>query len=306
VTEADLLAEAFDAQRTRLRAVAFRMLGSAVEADDAVQETWLRLARSDATGIDNLAGWLTTVTSRVCLDLLRARAARREDPIEVHLPDPFIEPDDGTGPEQQAVLADSVGLALLVVLDVLSPTERLAFILHDVFAVPFDEVGAILGRSPAAAKQLASRARRRLRAAPAGDVDHARQRELVQAFLAAAQHGDFDRLLTVLDPDVVLRADAGAGGLGPSQVVRGSRAVAGQALRFAPIGRHAVPALVNGSPGLVAVQHGQPIAVLGVRIRQQKIIGIDIVADPARLRRLDLTAWSTHQPAVVPTRSAED
>lgn len=292
--EGDHLAAGFDAQRARLRAVAYRILGSAVEADDAVQETWLRLVRSDTNVIDNLNGWLTTVTSRVCLDMLRARAARREDPLEVHLPDPVIGRDDGTGPEQQALLADAVGVALLVVLEILSPTERLAFILHDVFAMPFDEIGRILERSPAAAKQLASRARRRLQGATqTQNTDRARQRHLVDAFLAAARSGDFDRLLAVLDPDVVLRADAGAGALGPSQLVRGSRAVAGQALKFAPIGRHARPALVNGSAGLIAIQHGQPIAVLGVRIKGEKIVEIDILADPERIRRLDLTAWST-------------
>ena len=289
--DGDLLAQTFEAQRTRLKNIAHRMLGSSVEADDAVQETWLRLARSDTRGVANIAGWLTTVISRVCLDMLRARAARREDSLEVHLPDPVIGRDDSAGPEQQVLLADSIGLALLVVLDTLSPTERLAFVLHDVFAVPFDDIGLILERSPAAAKQLASRARRRLGAAgPAAEIDHARARQLVDAFLAAAQSGDFDGLLAVLDPDVVLRADAGSGPLGPSQLVRGSRAVAGQALRFAPIGRNARRASVNGSPGLIAVQNGRPIAVLGVRIRQDKIIGIDILADPERLRRVDLAA----------------
>ena len=289
----DWLIQGFQAHRSQLRAVAYRMLGSVGEADDAVQETWLRLARSDTSVIDNLDGWLTTVTSRVCLDMLRARAARREDPLEVHVPDPVVSRDDGDDPEQQALLADSVGMALLVVLDTLSPTERLAFVLHDVFAVPFDQLGPILERSPAAAKQLASRARRRLRgAAPSQDADRARQRQLVEAFLAAAQGGDFERLLLVLHPDVVLRADAGAGPLGPSRLVRGSTAVAGQALRFAPIGRNARTALINGSPGLIAVQHGQPIAVLSVTTRDGTITRIDILADPERLRRLDLTAWA--------------
>ena len=270
--EPDGLTQAFQAQRTHLRAVAYRMLGSLGEADDAVQETWLRLARSDAAGIDNLGGWLTTVTSRVCLDMLRARASRREDPLDVHVPDPVVGRADGDDPEEQAVLADSVGLALLVVLDTLSPTERLAFVLHDIFGVPFEQVGTILDRSPDAAKQLASRARRRLRgASPTDDVDHAQQRRLLDAFLAAAREGDFDRLLAVLDPDVVLRADAGAGPLGPSQLIRGARAVAGQAVRFAPIGRHARPALVNGTPGLFATANGQPLAVLSVTIRHGRI-----------------------------------
>ena len=291
--EPDWLTQGFQAQRAQLRAVAYRMLGSVREAEDAVQETWLRLARSDTSSIDNLNGWLTTVTSRVCLDMLRARAARREDPLEVHVPDPIVSREDGNDPEQQALLADSVGMALLVVLATLSPTERLAFVLHDIFAVPFDQLGPILERSPAAAKQLASRARRRLRgAAPSQDADRARQRQLVDAFLAAAQGGDFERLLLVLPPDVVLRADAGAGPMGPSQLVRGSAAVAGQALRFAPIGRNARPALINGSPGLIAVHDGQPLAVLAVTMQDGLIVEIDILADPERLRRLDLTAWA--------------
>jgi RNA polymerase sigma factor (sigma-70 family) len=293
VGEPDWLTKGFQAHRTQLRAVAYRMLGSVGEAEDAVQETWIRLARSDTSSIDNLNGWLTTVTSRVCLDMLRARAARREDPLEVHVPDPIVSREDGGDPEQQALLADSVGMALLVVLDTLSPNERLAFVLHDIFAVPFDQLGPIMERSPAAAKQLASRARRRLRgAAPSQDADRARQRQLVDAFLAAAQSGDFERLLLVLDPEVVLRADAGAGPMGPSRLVRGSAAVAGQALRFAPIGRNARPALINGSPGLIAVRDGQPIAVLAVAVRDGRIVEIDILADPERLRRLDLTAWA--------------
>jgi RNA polymerase sigma factor (sigma-70 family) len=298
VDEPDWLTQGFQAHRTHLRAVAYRMLGSLGEAEDAVQETWLRLARSDTNGVRNVGGWLTTVISRVCLDMLRARAARREDPLDVHVPDPIISRAGGADPEQQALLADSVGLALLVVLDTLSPTERLAFVLHDIFAVPFEQIGPILERSPAAAKQLASRARRRLRgAAPAPPADHAQQRRLLDAFLAAARQGDFDRLLAVLDPDVVLRADAGAGPLGPSQLVHGARAVAGQALRFAPIARDAQPALVNGTPGLVAAPHGQPISVMGVTIRHGKIVEINILADPERLRRLDLTAWATDPPA---------
>lgn len=291
--ESDALTQSFEAHRTHLRAVAYRMLGSVGEAEDAVQETWLRLAGSDASGIGNLGGWLTTVTSRVCLDMLRARSARREDPLDVHVPDPVVSRPDGADPEQQALLADSVGLALLVVLDTLSPTERLAFVLHDIFAVPFEQVGPILERSPAAAKQLASRARRRLRGAvPPTDADQARQRQLLEAFLAAAREGDFDRLLTVLDPDVVLRADAGDGPLGPSQLVHGARAVAGQALRFAPIARHAHHVLVNGSPGLIAARDGRPIAVLGVTVRLGRIVEIDILADPERLEHLDLNGWA--------------
>jgi RNA polymerase sigma factor (sigma-70 family) len=290
VDESDWLARSFEAQRAHLRAVAYRMLGSLSDADDAVQETWLRLARSDTSGVQNLGGWLTTVAARVCLDMLRARAARREDPLDVHVPDPIVSPAVGSGPEQEALLADSVGLALLVVLDTLSPTERLAFVLHDVFAVPFEEIAPILDRSPAAAKQLASRARRRLSVAgPAPDPDLARQREIVDAFLAAARQGDFAALLAVLAPDVVLRADAGAGPMGPSRLVHGSRAVAGQVRGFARFAQFARPVLVNGTPGLIAAPDGQPISVMGVTIQDGRITEIDVLADPERLRRLDLT-----------------
>ena len=288
--ESESLARSFEAHRAHLRAVAYRMLGSLSDADDAVQETWLRLARSDTSGVQNIGEWLTTVAARVCLDMLRARAARREDPLDVYVPDPIVSPAVGSGPEQEALLADSVGLALLVVLDTLSPTERLAFVLHDVFAVPFDEIARILDRSPAAAKQLASRARRRLGGTgPAPNADLARQRDVVDAFLTAARKGDFGALLTVLDPDVVLRADAGAGPMGPSRLVHGSRAVAGQTLGFARFARFARPVLVNGTPGLIAVADGQAISVMGVTIRGDKIVEIDILADPEPLRRLDLT-----------------
>jgi RNA polymerase sigma factor (sigma-70 family) len=290
VDESDWLARSFEAHRAHLRAVAYRMLGSLSDADDAVQETWLRLARSDTSGVQNLGGWLTTVAARVCLDMLRARAARREDPLDVHVPDPIVSPAVGSGPEQEALLADSVGLALLVVLDTLSPTERLAFVLHDVFAVPFAEIARILDRSPAAAKQLASRARRRLGSTwPAPNADLARQRDIVGAFLTAARKGDFGALLTVLDPDVVLRADAGAGPMGPSRLVHGSRAVAAQALGFARFARFARPVLVNGTPGLIAAPDGQVMSVMGVTISGDKIVEIDILADPERLRQLDLT-----------------
>ena len=288
--ESESLARSFEAHRAHLRAVAYRMLGSLSDADDAVQETWLRLARSDTSGVQNIGGWLTTVAARVCLDMLRARAARREDPLDVYVPDPIVSPAVGSGPEQEALLADSVGLALLVVLDTLSPTERLAFVLHDVFAVPFDEIARILDRSPAAAKQLASRARRRLGGTgSAPNADLVRQRDIVDAFLTAARTGDFGALLAVLDPDVVLRADAGAGPMGPSRLVHGSRAVAGQTLGFARFARFARPVLVNGTPGLIAVADGQAISVMGVTIRGDKIVEIDILADPERLRRLDLT-----------------
>lgn len=277
---------AFEAERPRLRALAYRMLGSVADADDAVQEAWLRLSRTDAATIGNLGGWLTTVTGRVCMDLLRSRTARREEPWEVHVPDPLIGPlaDD---PEQHAVMSDAVGVALLVVLDTLSPTERLAFVLHDVFAVPFDQVGTILERSPAAAKQLASRARSKIRSAgPAEPADHARRQQVVDAFLAASRDGDFDGLLAVLDPDVVLRADAGHGGLGPSQLLRGADVVARQAHRYAGLAQHAERVSVNGSPGLMVVMDGRVLAVLAVEVHGDRIVEIDILADPVRLTHL--------------------
>src|SRR6478752_7524233 len=240
-------AEQFEALRPKLQSVAYRMLGTVGEAEDAVQEAWLRLNRSDEDAIDNLGGWLTTVVARISLDMLRSRRARREDAAGAWLPDAIVAPEDG--PEQEALLADSVGLALLVVLDTLSPAERLAFVLHDVFDVPFDQIGAVLERSPAAAKQLASRARRRLRRTAASPrADLARQRGIVDAFLSAARDGDFEGLLAVLDPDVVLRADAGDAPIGPSQLIRGAHAVASQALRFAELARFARPVLVNGTP----------------------------------------------------------
>ncbi len=287
----DGLATSFEAHRAHLRAVAYRMLGSLSEAEDAVQETWLRLARADTSEVTNLGGWLTTVVARVCLDMLRARKARREDPFDVHLPDPIVGPAPDSDPEPHALLADSLGLALLVVLDTLSPTERLAFVLHDIFAVSFDEVASILDRSPAAAKQLASRARRRLRGAPPRTaVDPLRHRQVVNAFLAAAREGDFDALLTVLDPEVVLRADAGAGPLGPSRLIHGAPAVARQALRFASLARFARPVTVNGGPGLLGTRDGKPFSILSATIRDDAIIEIDILADPQRLARLDLSS----------------
>ena len=285
--DTEWLSDRFEAHRSHLRGVAYRMLGSLAEADDAVQETWLRLARSD-TEVDNLRAWLTTVVSRICLDMLRGRATRREETFDVHLPDPIVTPP-GDDPEQHAVLADSVGLALLVVLDTLSPAERLAFVLHDVFALPFEQIGAILDRSPAAAKQLASRARRRIQGTSSvSNVDAGRQREIVDAFLAAAREGDFDRLVALLDPDVVLRGDAGDGPLGPSRLVRGAAAVAQQAGRYAALARFARPVLVNGSPGLLAVRDGQPLALLSVTVRDDKIVELDVLADPSRLEVLEL------------------
>src|SRR3954469_16070315 len=256
--EREYLAERFEANRMHLSAVAYRMLGSVNEADDAVQEAWLRLNRSDAAAIDNLDGWLTTVVARVSLDMRRSRAARLEQPLGTRVPEPIVSREDQADPEHEALLADSVGLALLVVLETLSPAERLAFVLHDTFGVSFEEIAPIVGRSPAAARQLASRARRRVRgAAPAPDPDLARQRQVVDAFLAAARGGDFDALLAVLDPDVVLRADTGA--LRPGTVVRGAQAVAGGALTFARLARSARAVLVNGTGGFIAALPRSPV-----------------------------------------------
>jgi RNA polymerase sigma factor (sigma-70 family) len=288
--EGDWLAERFEENRPNLRAVAYRMLGSLAEADDAVQEAWFRLGRSNASGIENLGGWLTTVVARVCLNMLQSRKARREEPLDAHVPDPIVSREDAFDPEQEALLADSVGLALLVVLETLHPAERLAFVLHDMFDVPFEEIAPIVGRSPAAARQLASRARRRIKGAtPVPDADLARQRDVVNAFLAAARSGDFEALLTVLDPDVVLRADVGAVPAGVSGVIRGAPAVAEQALAYARrLGPFARPALVNGAAGVVAAPGGRPVSVLGFTVTRGKIVEIDILADPERLSRLDL------------------
>ena len=285
--ERDWLAERFEEHRTHLRGVAYRMLGSLSEADDAVQEAWLRLSRSDADEIENLGGWLTTVVGRVSLNMLRSRKSRREDPFAVHLPEPIVDRADGTDPEHEALVADSVGLALLVVLETLSPAERLAFVLHDIFAVPFDEIAPIVDRSPEAARQLASRARRRVRAentVPDADLDA--QREVVEAFLAAAREGDFDRLVAVLDPDVVLRADFGAAA---SREVRGATAVIGQATFYSQLGLEMKPALVNGAVGVVTTRDGRPFSVGGFTVRHGRIVEMDWLADPVRLRELDLT-----------------
>jgi RNA polymerase sigma factor (sigma-70 family) len=288
VDEGDRLAERFEANRTHLRAVAYRMLGSLSEADDAVQESWLHLSRADTRGVENLGAWLTTVVARVCLDMLRSRKSRREEPLGAHMPEPIVSREDGIDPEHEALLADSVGLALLVVLETLAPAERLAFVLHDMFAVPFDEIAALVGRSPTAARQLASRARRRVQAAATvPDADLSRQREVVDAFLAASRDGDFDALVALLDPDVVLRADIGPEPAGAWRQVRGARAVAEQALAFSWRAQFAHPALVNGAAGLVVAGRGRPYAVMGFTVTRGKIIEIDILADPARLRQID-------------------
>jgi len=288
VDEQEFLAGRFESNRPRLRAVAYRMLGSVSEADDAVQEAWLRLNRSDASAVENLEGWLTTVVARVSLDILRSRKARHEEPLRGHVPEPIVSRDDEADPEHEALLADSVGLAMLVVLDNLAPAERLAFVLHDMFAVPFDEIAPIVERSPDAARQLASRARRRVRgSAPVPDPNLDRQREVVDAFLAAARDGDFDALVAVLDPDVVLRADRGPARPG-SVEVHGADEVARRALSFARLAPAARPALVNGAAGFVVAPGGRPFAVVGFTVTDGKIIEIDLLADRERLRALDL------------------
>jgi RNA polymerase sigma factor (sigma-70 family) len=285
--ENDFLAEQFEMNRTHLRAVAYRMLGSISAADDAVQEAWVRLSRTDTSGVENLAGWLTTVVGRVCLDILRSRRSRREEPLGARFPDPIVGRQSGTDPEHEALLSDSVGLALLVVLETLTPAERLAFVLHDMFAVPFDEIAPIVGRSPDATRQLASRARRRVRgAATVPDADLARQREVVDAFLAAARGGDLDALVAVLDPEVVLRADHAAVPAGDSREVRGAPAVARMAAKGRA--RAARPALVNGAVGVAVAPRGRLLMVLGFTTSGGKIVEIDVVADPERLRQLDL------------------
>lgn len=284
------LGERFEASRARLRAVAYRMLGSLTDAEDAVQEAWLRLSRSDANAIENLDGWLTTVVARVCLDILRSRKSRPEEPLGVHLPDPVVSFADESEPEHEALMADSVGLAMLVVLEQLSPTERLAFVLHDVFDVSFDEIATIVDRSPTAARQLASRARRRVQGTtPPPDADLARQRAVVDAFVAAARGGDFDALLAVLDPDVVLRADRGGAAL---KVIRGARAVAAQATLIRRVPDLIVRrALVNGSAGIVSwLPDGRPLSVMAFTVMRGKIVEIDVLADADRLRRLTLPA----------------
>ena len=283
----DWLAQRFEENRTHLRAVAYRMLGSQTEADDAVQETWLRLSRSDTSGVENLRGWLTTVVARLCLDILRSRTARPEEPLEesAQAPEPIAGGHAGIDPEHGALLADSVGLALMVVLQTLSPPERVAFVLHDMFDLPFDEIAPIVGRSPAAARQLASRARHRVQGATAPDPDRTRQQALVDAFLAASRGGDFDALVAVLAPNVVLRADPAAVRMGATAEVRGAKAVADT---FKGRAQAAQLALVNGAAGLVWAAGGQPRVVFEFTTAGGKIVTIELVADPERLRRLDL------------------
>jgi RNA polymerase sigma factor (sigma-70 family) len=282
------LAQQFEEQRPHLRAVAYRMLGSLSEADDAVQDAWMRLSRADRSEVENLGAWLTTVVARVALNMLRSRKTRREQPLDVHVPDPIIDSADGTDPEHEALLADSVGLALLVVLETLTPAERLAFVLHDMFAVPFEQIATIVERSPDATRQLASRARRRVRGtAPLPDADLGAQWQVVDAFIAAAREGDFDALVAVLDPDVVLRADAGLTGL--SRHVSGATTVAGQALMWSRVDLSLRRALINGAAGIVSLRQGRPFSVGSFIVRNGRIAEIDILADPERVSQLDLT-----------------
>jgi RNA polymerase sigma factor (sigma-70 family) len=296
VDDPDQLARQFEQHRGQLRAVAYRMLGSLAEAEDAVQEAWLRLSRSDVSEVGNLAGWLTTVVSRVCLDMLRSRKSRREDSLDTFVPDPIIGREaGGLGPEDEALQADAVGLALLVVLETLAPAERLAFVLHDMFGVSFDEIAAIVDKTPAATRQLASRARRRVQGAPRSDGDTGRQRAVVEAFMAASRGGDFEALLALLDPDVVLRADAGAAtadfaGPAVSKLVRGARAVVEQALLFTRMAPYTELATVNGEPGTITVVNGRLMGVMGVTVVDGKITQIDILADVDRLKELPLSA----------------
>jgi RNA polymerase sigma factor (sigma-70 family) len=289
MNQQEWLAQQFEEHRPYLRAVAYRMLGSLSDTDDAVQDAWLRVSRADASEVENLRAWLTTIVARVALNMLRTRRTRREQPLETRVPDPIVDPAHGTDPEHEALLADSVGLALLVVLETLTPAERLAFVLHDMFAVPFEEIAPIVERSPEAARQLASRARRRVRGtAPVPDSDLTAQRAVVEAFLAAAREGDFDALVAVLDPDVVLRADGG-GVLGLSRHIQGAAAVAGQALFWTrQVNLTVRPALVNGAPGIVSLQDGRPFSVGAFTVANGRIAEIDFLADPERIAQLDL------------------
>ncbi len=289
MTDQEWLAQQFEANRGHLRAVAYRMLGSMAEADDAVQEAWIRLSRADTSEVENLGGWLTTVVARLCLNLLRSRRTRREAPLDTHVPDPIVSPVAGFDPEHEALLGDSIGLALLAVLDTLNPAERVAFVLHDVFGVPFEQIAPIVGKSPPATRQLASRARRRVRGAPVPDTDLDGQWVVVDAFLAAARDGDFERLLAVLDPDVVLRADGGPDHPGLVALLRGADAVAAGAMSFRRLTETATRALVNGVPGGIArTPEGRLFAVVSLTVARGRIVSIDILADPDRLERLDL------------------
>lgn len=289
------LAERFEAHRAHLHAVAYRMLGSLTDAEDAVQDTWLRFSASNASDVENLGGWLTTIVSRVCLNMLRSRNVRREDSLEVHLPDPVISREADLQPEDEAVLADSVGLALLVVLDTLKPAERLSFVLHDMFGLPFEDIAPMVGRNPTAARQLASRARRRVKGADlqSPEPDLARQREVVDAFFRAARAGDFDGLVAVLHPDAVLRSDEGAKRPPAPPVIRGAETIARRALTYADPRAHLVPAVVNGAAGVVVTIDGRPYAVLGFIVADGRIVEIDAIADPERIDRIAAPVLAT-------------
>lgn len=287
--KSELLAERFEAHRAHLRAVAYRMLGSLAEAEDAVQEAWIRLSSSDSAAIDNLGGWLTTVVGRICLNVLRSRRTRREDPLVEHFPDPIVSREDDVGPEHEALRSDAVGLALLVVLETLAPAERLAYVLHDMFVVPFDEIASMLGRTPTATRQLASRARRRVReGALEPDVDLISQRRVVDAFFAAARDGDFEALIRVLDPEVIIRTNRASLRPPATTTIRGSAAVAAQALTFTRLSPFVRPALVNGVAGVVVAPRGNPFSVIAFTVRGGRIVAIDALSDPIRLRQLDL------------------
>ena len=286
--ESDWLVQRFEEQRSQLRAVAYRMLGSLSEADDAVQDAWVRVSRAGADEVENLGGWFTTIVSRVCLNMLRSRQVRREESLEGHVPDPLVSPEGDLPPEEEALLADSVGLALQVVLDALSPAERLAFVLHDMFDLPFDDIAPLVGRSPTAARQLASRARRRVRSAevPVPDPDLARQRTVVDAFFSAARHGEFESLVALLHPDVVLRTDFGPNRPAASRVIRGTSAVARQARLGANPEGDLHPALVNGAAGVVITLHGRPHILMAFTVSEDRIVEIDLIADHERVARL--------------------
>jgi RNA polymerase sigma factor (sigma-70 family) len=281
------LAARFEEHRPHLRSVAYRMLGSLAEADDAVQDAWLRVSRAGADDVENMGGWLTTIVARVCLNVLRSRTSRGEQPLPLHLPDPVVAPEGSPQPENDAVLSDSVGLALLVVLDTLAPAERLAFVLHDMFGLPFEEIAPLVDRTPAAARQLASRARRRVRGAavPSPDTDRARQRAVVDAFFAAAHGGDFEALVAVLHPEVVLRSDGGTQRVASAEL-QGAEAVASRAMRFAMPDAVLHPVVVNGTAGVVVTLRGQPFSVMGFTVVEGRIVEIDAIADPERVRRI--------------------
>jgi RNA polymerase sigma factor (sigma-70 family) len=300
MNEDEWLAQRFEEHRPHLRAVAYRMLGSLTEADDAVQDAWLRVSRAGATEVENLGGWLTTIVARVCLNMLRSRNIRREESLDDRIPDPLISPEGAPQPEAEALLADSVSLALLVVLDTLSPAERLAFVLHDMFQLPFSEIAPMVGRTPEAARQLASRARRRVKGAeiPSPDPDLARQRGVVDAFFQAARGGDFDGLIAVLDPAVVLRSDYGGRRPAAPKVIHGAAAVAGQALIGAVPGAELHPALINGMAGVVITVRGRPRAVMGFTVADGKIVEINAIADPKRVKRIAAAVLDDKDPSI--------